>query len=397
MRILFLAQRVPYPPNRGDKITTWRLVERMRRRHEVRVVAFAHGEDDLAAARELAAKGIPTTAIPYDRSRALVRSWPALLKGDPITLHAYGSRQLQRAVDEELARGIELAYAYSSSMGAFLLPHAGQPWVMHFAELDSDKWAQYAQQKRWPASWIYARESRLLLEFERRIAAVSRANVFCTGLEQSIFRERIPGRDSCVLRNGVDLEHFRPAPELAEPGHIVFTGVMDYFPNVDACEFFAREVLPSIRREHPEARFSIVGSHPTAEVRALGNLPGVTVTGFVQDTRDWLARASVAVAPLRIARGIQNKVLEACAMGLPVVGSTCATQGVEWRAEQGAAPFVVADGAAATTAAVLALLKDRAAAEKLGRSARTFVESRYAWERCLDELDALLARCAPTA
>ncbi|TAJ12829.1 MAG: glycosyltransferase, partial [Planctomycetota bacterium] len=208
---------------------------------------------------------------------------------------------------------------------------------------------------------------------------------------------RVPCRSSCVLRNGVDLEFFKPAPERAEPAHIVFTGVMDYFPNVDACDHFAREVLPTVRREHPQARFSIVGSHPVERVRALGNLPGVTVTGFVHDTRDWLARASLAVAPLRIARGIQNKVLEACAMGLPLVGSTSATQGVEWKGPADEAPFVVADGAVATAAAVCALLKDRAAAAKLGRSARAFVEANYAWDRCLDELDRILARCAPTA
>src|SRR5690606_23613025 len=131
-----------------------------------------------------------------------------------------------------------------------------------------------------------------------------------------------------VLKNGVDLEHFRPDPDAAEPGHLVFTGVMNYYPNVDACRFFCAEVLPLVRKRHPEARLSIVGSQPTAEVLELAREPGVTVTGFVPETNDWLRRASVAVAPLRIARGIQNKVLEAMAMGLPVVGTTSATQGV---------------------------------------------------------------------
>jgi sugar transferase (PEP-CTERM/EpsH1 system associated) len=395
VRILFLSQRVPYPPNRGDKITTWRLIERMRRKHDVRVVAFAHGAEDVAAAEQLDAERIPTTPIRYAKNRALAGSWPALLRGDPITLHAYGSRELQRAVDREVARGVDLAYAYSSSMGAFLLPHAGLKWVMHFAELDSDKWRQYAAVKRWPASWIYGREARLLLAFEQRLAAVSRQNVFCTGLEEAIFREQIPGRASCVLRNGVDLAHFRPAPDQAEPGHIVFTGVMDYYPNVDACEFFARDVLPLVRARHPDARFSIVGSQPTQKVQALASLPGVTVTGFVPDTRDWLARAALSVAPLRIARGIQNKVLEACAMGLPVVGSTPATQGVEWKPLAGTtAPFRIADGRDATVEAVLALLNDRAAAARLGALARAFVEAHYDWDTCLDALEPLLESCA---
>lgn len=394
VRILFLSQRVPYPPNRGDKITTWKLVERMRRAHEVEVVAFAHGADDLEAAAELTRRGIPTTPIPLDLRRAKLAALPLLLGARPLTLGVYGSKRLQAEVERRAARS-ELAYAYSSSMGAFLLPHAGLRWVMHMAELDSDKWRQYAEQQSFPASWVYRREARTLLAFEQRLAAAASECVFCTPLEQAIFAERIPGRPSCVLRNGVDLAHFRPVPERAEPDHIVFTGVMDYFPNADAVAFFAREVLPLVRRERPQARFSIVGAQPTAEVRTLSSLPGVTVTGFVDDTREWLARAALAVAPLRIARGIQNKVLEACAMGLPVVGSTPATQGVEWQGH-GPAPFVVADGAQATAAAVCAILCAPSTGRELGARARRFVEQRYDWEVCLTELDRILERCRST-
>lgn len=388
MKVLFLSQRVPYPPNRGDKITTWRLVERLGRAHEVRIVAFAHDESDEVAAQALRAKGFRVRTFRYRDRLARLMAAPLLLTRTPLTLGAYGSKALQAAVDEEI-EGCGLAYAYSSSMGAFLERHAHVPRVMHFGELDSDKWRQYAQRTAPPMSWVYAREHRTLLEFERRIAGSFFANVVCTPLEQRIFEEQIPGSTALVLRNGVDLEQFSPRGAAPEPGHIVFTGVMNYFPNADGCAWFAREILPRVRQRAPHATFSIVGSHPTGEVKALAAIPGVTVTGFVDDTRDWLRRASLSVAPLRIARGIQNKVLEAMACGLPVVGTTCATQGVEGLDGR---EFVVRDDAAGFADTVVDLLTDQARARELGAAARRFVEQRYDWEVVFRPLDELVAR-----
>lgn len=390
MKILFLSQRVPYPPNRGDKITTWHLVERMRRAHEVRCVAFAHDERDRQAARELGEMGIETTAIDHDERKKKLSALPLLMTKTPLTLGVYGSAELQRRVDE-LAGWADMAYAYSSSMGAFLEPHGHLPRVMHLGELDSDKWRQYSERTRFPMSWVYRREWRTLLEFERRVAHAFTENVLCTPLEQRIFEREIPGASSTVLRNGVDLEAFTPAPERAEPGHLVFTGVMNYYPNVDGCVWFAREVLPRVRERHPTATFSIVGAHPSPEVRALERLEGVRVTGFVDSVTDWAQRARVAVAPLRIARGIQNKVLEAMACGLPVVGTTSATQGVEG---QPGRDYIVADDATAFADGVCKLLEDGPRADELGRAARRFVENHYDWEVVFAQLDEILAKCS---
>jgi sugar transferase (PEP-CTERM/EpsH1 system associated) len=392
VKVLFLAQRVPYPPNRGDKITTWRLIERMRRAHEVTVVAFAHDAADLAAAQELRALGFDTLAVPIDLRRRKLAALPLLLTSRPLTLGVYGSRALRDAVDARVG-AVDVAYAYSSSMGAFLLPHS-TPWVMHFAELDSDKWRQYAERRRFPMSWVYRREWRRLLAFERAVASAACENVFCTPLEQDIFRAQVPGRSSFVLRNGVDLERFRPTPQDAEPGHLVFTGVMDYFPNVDGCKHMVEAILPRVREEFPGARFTIIGARPAPQVLRLADVDGVTVTGFVEDTRDWLRRGAVAVAPLRVARGIQNKVLEAMAMGLPVVGTTCATQGV------GATPgthYLVHDSAEAQAEAIRGLLRDPTRARALGAAGRAHVEAHYDWEAVLAPLEGILARCAGAA
>jgi sugar transferase (PEP-CTERM/EpsH1 system associated) len=394
MRILFLAQRVPYPPDRGDKITTWRLVERMRRRHELRVIAFAHDAADRAAARELEARGIETIAVPLHARLARLRALALLLGSKPITLGVYGSRAM-RAEVERRAGWPDLVYAYSSSMGAYFPPRgpdARPRRVMHFAELDSDKWRQYAERTPFPWSSLWRREARTLLAFESELARSADENVLCTPLEQAIFQERIPGAPSMVLRNGVDLAGLAPAPEAAEPGRLVFVGVMDYYPNVEGCLWFTREILPRVRERVPGVTLSIVGARPTRAVRALAREPGVTVTGFVADPAEHLRRAALSIAPLRIARGIQNKVLEAMAMGLPIVGTSAATRGTE--GEPGR-HFLVADDAERQAHAIVELLEDRARAAELGRAARSFVEQRYPWEAVLRPLDELLERLRP--
>jgi len=384
LNVLFLSQRVPYPPNRGDKITTWRLIERLQRAHHVRVVAFAHDAGDERAARELEARGFEVAVFrPRPRWRALA----ALASRKPLTLSVYGSRELAAEVDRSVASS-DLAYAYSSSMGSYFLHHR-LPRVMHFAELDSDKWRQYAERTFWPASWIYRREARTLERFERELALAVEENVFCTPLEQAIFRERIPGPSSVVMRNGVDLEHYRPSEQPGEPGRLTFVGVMNYYPNVEGVLWFCDRILPEVQRRVPGTTLSIVGSHPVASVRRLAARPGVEVTGFVADPRDWLRRSALSIAPLRIARGIQNKVLEAMAMGLPVVGTRCATQGVD--GEPGR-DYLVAEDEQEQIEAVCALLRDPERARNLGRNARAFVEQHYDWETCLRPLDAILER-----
>jgi len=386
VRILYISQRVPYPPVRGDKITTWRGISHLAKKHEVTIVAFAHNAGDLEAAETLRQKGFTIHTVDLDMKRNKLRSLPFLLGKKPLTLGVYGSAELQRVVDREI-ENCDLAFSYSSSMGAFLLPHPHKPRVQFVCELDSDKWAQYAGFTKFPMSWIYKREARTLLEFEREMCGAMDMNMVVTPVELAIFEERIPGAPCRVQRNGVDLEHFNPSYNAPEPGHMVFTGVMDYFPNVDGCVWFAREILPEIRRRHPEARFSVVGSSPSKEILSLASLPGVEVTGFVDETRDWLARAQLGVAPLRIARGIQNKVLEAMGMGLPVVGTTNATQGVEGVPGR---DFLVADDVASQVEACCRLIANPEEGLALGRQARAFVEESYSWETVLEPMTLLL-------
>ena len=192
-----------------------------------------------------------------------------------------------------------------------------------------------------------------------------------------------------MIRNGVNLQQLTPIPETREPDALAFVGVMDYLPNTDGVRWFCDEILPRIQEQRPGARLAIIGSRPTEEVLRLGEREGVRVTGYVDDPKDELAKASVSIAPLRIARGIQNKVLEAMAMGLPVVGTTSATQGVE------ATPgehFLLADEAREFAEHVIRLLEAPDEALRLGAASRTFVEQNYDWERVLVPFDELIQK-----
>ena len=386
LRVLFLSQRVPYPPTRGDKIITWRMVQRLHANHDLTCLAFAHDEDDRQGAKELERLGIQIVTVPYERFMGVLKSGWALVTGHPLTTSLLGSSRIRAEVASRAAE-TDLMVAFSSSMGAYLLPYAGVPRVLHFCELDSDKWRQYAQRSRWPMRWVYAREARTLLNLEHVLARAMSANIVCTPLERAVFTANLSGLPCAVMRNGIDLEYFSPEGLAPEPGHIVFTGVMNYLPNVDGCIWFATDVLPRIAEAHPNAMFTIVGANPSRAVLKLAANPRVLVTGRVPDTRPFLRRASVCVAPLRIARGIQNKVLEGLAMGLPVVGTTPATQGVGGTDGR---DYLVADDPDRLAATIGNLLTHESERAALGRRGRAFVEQNYSWAQSLDLFDELI-------
>jgi sugar transferase (PEP-CTERM/EpsH1 system associated) len=262
--------------------------------------------------------------------------------------------------------------------------------VMDFIDVDSYKWSQYAEKCRLPMRWVYKEEGRRLLSYERRIAENFDSLLLVSELEKRLFDKVLPGFNATAMSNGVDLEFFSPGmgnPIEKKGPVVVFTGAMDYWPNVEGVCWFADEVLPEIRRRSPDLTFYIVGNRPAPEVQILNDRDGMVVTGFVDDVRDYLSAADVCVAPLRIARGIQNKVLEALAMGRPTVSTSFALEGV--RAQHGR-EVLVADEPSAFAEAVVTLLEDRKGAEELGRRGRKSMETHFSWERNLSLLDEIV-------
>ena len=299
----------------------------------------------------------------------------------------------------------DVHYIYSAAMAPYVLdagPRGQAARVLDMQDIDSEKWAIYAKIARFPMRAVWAREARTLLAYERHAAMACDVTFFVSEPETIRFAELAPEAAERItwVENGVDLEGFSPARAfrvaLCRPRgsrtSVIFTGNMDYWPNADAVVWFATEVLPLLRRRLARPNSIIVGANPGPEVRRLAELPGVTVTGRVPDVRPWLAHADVSVGPLRIARGIQNKVLEAMAMGRPVVASPGAFEGV--RAVAGR-DLLVADGAVAIAEAIGAVLDG--AHPGLGAAGRAAVEAGYAWSATLARLDAALARVAERA
>lgn len=395
--LLFLAHRIPYPPDRGDKIRSWHVLRHLARLARVHLACFADDDADAAhlpALREALGDGLGEAFVStIGRNRLL---WMAKAYGRRLTINeaAMSSAGLQRFVDRILAeRPIAGLYAFSVQMARYVPSGIGAPFVMDFVDFDSAKYADYARQSGLPGRLVYAREARKMFALERATAARADVSLFVSAAEAALFRAeaKLPKADIRALSNGIDLDFYDPEAAFAPAGTprpplIVFTGQMDYRPNVEAVCAFARDVMPAIRGVR-DARFAIVGRRPDPAVLALDGREGVIVTGEVPDVRPWLAAASVVVAPLKIARGIQNKVLEAMAMGRPVVASNGAFEGID------AVPgrdLLVADSAEAQRDAVLALLDDPAQAEAIGKAARARMVERYGWEAQLAPLAAML-------
>ena len=257
---------------------------------------------------------------------------------------------------------------------------------------NSSRWGQFARRSRPPLRWVYAIEERRFFAYERHIARTFTHALVCTAAEQCDFERLIPGVPVSLVGNGVDLEYFRSEDIAKKPASIIFTGVMDYLPNVDAVVWFCNEVLPIVQRQIPEAGLTICGSRPTATVRRLAKRRGVTVTGRVPDTRPYMDKAEVFVAPLRMARGIQNKLLEAMAMGLPCVASAAATAGTAVPDGEG---IFVADDRDEFAEHVVRLLRDGAFRAQMAGKARAAAELNYRWETQLACLDGVIAALSP--
>ena len=388
--ILFLTHRIPFPPDRGDKIRGFNIVKYLSTKKRVHVIAFADDPRDLKRKNGLA---------PYTGNRSIIwRSKPrwvaaiqSLLFRRPISLTAFENRPLQEAVDNILARhSIDAIYVFSSQMAQYLPARPRQRVVMDFVDMDSAKFAAYAQTSSGIMAWMMQRESQLLLAHEKAVAARADASLFVSEAEAELFRSKTGAQRVHVLENGIDTDFFNPAAQFKRidtmGSLIVFTGQMDYRPNIEAVTWFVDTILPHVRVRHPEARFAIVGRNPTDAVKALGRQPGVIVTGEVADVRGWLSAATVVVAPLKLARGVQNKVLEAMAMARPVVASAAAAEGIDH-----ADTILTGATVGELSEAINDLLSDPVEAARLGAAAREQVIGRYAWAACLAPLDSLLA------
>ena len=454
MKILYIAHRIPYPPDKGDKIRSFNEIKYLSQRHEIHLACLADDPKDLKYEDDLKNYCKATNVILINPKLAKLKSSASLFSTKPLSVSYFYSRKLQQTVDQLLSTNhYDAIFCFSSPMAEYVFRSwvlSPQPIVhgqktneyqpstmdqqpkliMDFVDVDSDKWAQYSKYARFPKSWIYALEGRRLADYERNVAENFDHSIFVTEAEEKIFKDKNPNiQNVCVISNGVDLDYFSPnylhqestidqRPSANERGSstitqhpatinqqqssinqppasslqqpvIVFTGAMDYYANVDGVVWFTKEILPLIKKQIPEIRFYIVGSNPTKEVLSLSDNNDVTVTGYVPDSREYLNKATVVVVPLRIARGIQNKILEAMAMGIPVVATPQAFEGIEAKPGR---DLILGEDVEKVAEGVIKLIKKVSLRKSLGDNARRIIEKNYCWAKNLEKLDNILIK-----
>jgi sugar transferase (PEP-CTERM/EpsH1 system associated) len=389
VKILYVAHRIPYPPDKGDKIRSFNQIRYLGERHDVALVSFVDDPADLPHVETLRRWCVSVDIVFRSPRVHKVRGLCGLLDGRSLSVAAFDSARL-RGVARRRAEGVDAIVAFSSVMAQHAPGDSRAARIADFVDIDSEKWRLYAPLHRWPLSSIYALEADRLGRFEAGVARAWDETLVVSKREAASLCRIAPDARVTVLPNGVDLDYFTPAP-LSEEPNLVFTGAMDYFPNVDGITHFCDEIFPRVQRACPSVRLFIVGRNPAKEVARLADRPGVTVTGTVPDVRPYLRAAALAVAPLRIARGVQNKILEAMAAGLPVVGTPAAVDGLDASGEAG---IVSASDPESFANLVSGYLRDSAGRRDAGARARAYVERHYRWDEHGLRLEELIARRA---
>ena len=391
MKILFLCHRMPYPPKRGGKIRPFNMIRHLARSHEVTVATLARTAQERADGEELRRYCDELVVGHVSGLGAWARFGLFGLTGRPATFGYFYSPNLYRKVQRLLGTGeFDVIFVHCSSMGPYVATHRGSRKVMDFGDADSEKWLEYARTAPAPLSWAFRAEGNRVRKAERRLGTQFDAGSVNAARERDVLAAYVQSPIS-VIPNGVDLEYFQPSRASGPgyiPNRILFTGNMSYRPNVEAVRHFVADILPGIRREIPEVQLYIVGMDPSAAVRRLADGDRVVITGRVEDVRPYFDSAAVAVAPMRVARGLQNKVLEAMAMRVPVVASPAAFAGISAVAGR---DLLVAAEPEEFSRAVITLLRDPADRERFAAAGLACVKTNHTWSQLLERLEDLVA------
>jgi sugar transferase (PEP-CTERM/EpsH1 system associated) len=395
--LLFLSQRLPFPPNKGEKIISFNIVRHLGQRFDIHVGSFIDKREDLAEIERFRPYCASLHVTRIDQPWAWVPAGFRWLGGMPLSFARFRSAGIKAYVRKVATQCHPIAIiTCSSNISDYALTPTLSPTlrVLHFADVDSEKFVAYARQTQGWKRWLFTMEARRVRSAEERLAAAADIVGFVSDEEAALFRKVVSVRDTKIVTigNGVDATSFDPSKQWLQPAWgagpaFVFTGAMDYQPNIEAVLWFSDIVFPLLRAAHRQVQFVIVGSSPTPAVKALAGRPGILVTGRVPNVQPYLAYATAAVVPLQIARGIQNKVLEALAMGRPTIVTSHALMGIGVR---DSTPVIVADSVDAWVSACLGILNNPLTVAPLAARARPFVIDHFDWATQLRPLDALL-------
>jgi polysaccharide biosynthesis protein PslH len=396
MKILFVCHRLPYPPSRGGKIRPFNVIKHFTESgHSVTVASLARTAAEEEEGRDLRKYCAECIIERIPESKATWQMIARLPTPSPSSMGYFFSAALRDRLTALLRREtFDLVMVHCSSVAGYVSDVRSVPKILDFGDMDSQKWLLYAHHRSFPMSAGYWLEGHKLEQAERRLARQFDLCTCTTRAELDTLQSFNTGRATGWFPNGVDGEYFKPSSSDYDPDEISFVGRMDYFPNQQAVLRFCREVMPLIRARRPTARLSVVGAAPSRGIRALNGVDGVSVTGTVKDVRPFVQRAALTVAPLVIARGTQNKILESMASGVPVVASPAAARGVD--AEPGR-QLLVAESASEYAAAVLQLLENPEARRRFAEAGRSRVLSNHSWPASMRRLDELVTRCVSDA
>jgi sugar transferase (PEP-CTERM/EpsH1 system associated) len=400
MQVLLLCHRIPFPPDKGDKIRSYRWLKALAQRHAVHLGCFIDDPQDWAQIDRVGEWCASMRAFPLPRWRRAWRGAAALARREALTASIYRDQALAAWVRERLAAGgIGCAVAFSSAMAGYCYDAPpGMGRILDFVDVDSEKWGLLAARAAWPKRALLRREAAHLAIHDRQMVSRFDLACFVSGAEAERFEAMaLEGRGRlCVLRNGVDAAFFDPTLDHANPygagGPVLaFTGAMNYAPNEEAVAWFATQVLPRLRSSQPALRFAIVGRSPSRKVRQLRGIAGVEVVGTVPDIRPYLAHAAAVVAPLRATIGVPNKILEALAMARPVVATPEAVRPLDF---QPGRDLLIASGAEDFASAVREALSESPRTAAIGAQARHRVAAEYDWARVERQMQALVEEAA---
>ena len=390
MRILVVCHRFPYPPARGGKIRPFNIIRHLSERHRVTVASLARSPEEAAQGEGIAPYCERYLMETIPAVGAWIRAWACLPSPTPSSMGYFHSPRLARRIEAELAReAYDLVFVHCSSVAPYVERLKGPAKVMDFGDMDSQKWLTYAEVRGFPLSLGYRIEGSKLERAETRIARNFDLCTCTTKAELESLRDLDQRTPSDWFPNGVDLEKFRPSAEPYDPDTICFIGRMDYYPNQEGVTRFCKEVLPRLKAARPALKLQVVGAEPSREILDLGEIPGVTVTGTVPDVQPYVQRSCLTVAPLSIARGTQNKILESLAMGVPVVTSDLAAKGVDVVPGE---HLLAASDPEAFAAAVLRLLESQDERRRFAEAGRRRVETHHSWPASMRKLDGILER-----
>ncbi|WP_166820451.1 TIGR03087 family PEP-CTERM/XrtA system glycosyltransferase [Thalassoroseus pseudoceratinae] len=394
--LLYMTHRVPYPPNRGDRIRTYHLLRHLAKDHRIHLACLADEPPSDETRAELDRLCERVAIVPVASKRRWLRGASSFLVGRTVTEGMFHEPKLHEVLRRWQAETVfDAALASSSALSPYLraLHRSAVPCVMDFIDVDSVKWQDYASESVGIKKWLYTREATRLRRVEQDVCGWAKSVTVVSTPEANLLTEMAPMANAHAVPNGVDVDFFTPQLK-SEPQRCVFVGAMDYRPNVAGCLWFADHVWPSVLERYPEATFEIVGREPTAAIRNLEQQPGIHVVGTVPDVRPYLHRATVAVVPLSIARGVQNKVLEALAAGKAVIGSPSPVVGL------GVEPGVhllKAETPNEWATAISRVFDDPTLREELGSAGREFVMMHHRWETCLEPMSRLIDDAIPTS